>query len=57
MLSRKLSILRLRRYERECRTGSLDASDPLTKRELVELEQTFRRQAMELEATERLAAD
>ena len=52
MLSNKLSILRLRRYERECRTGSIDAADPLTKREFSEFEQTFARIAMELEAAE-----
>ena len=52
MLSNKLSILRLRRFERECRTESLNANDPLTRRELSELEHTFRRLAMELEATE-----
>jgi hypothetical protein len=30
MLSSKLSILRLRRFERECSDGSDEASDPLT---------------------------
>jgi hypothetical protein len=52
MFSRELSILRLRRYERECRTGSLAASDPLTKRELNETARAFQRHAMELEAVE-----
>ena len=56
MLSNKLSILRLRRFERECRTGSLNANDPLTRQELSELEQTFRRVAMELEGIETQAA-
>jgi hypothetical protein len=57
MLSRKLSIVRLRRYERECRTGSLAASDPLTKRELSETAQAFQRYAMELEAAESQLAE
>jgi hypothetical protein len=57
MFSRRLSILRLRRYERECRTGSLAAADPLTKRELSLLAQTFDRYAMELEATESQLAE
>ncbi len=57
MLSQKLSILRLRRYEHECRRGSLDASDPLTKRELSEIEKAFRQLAAELEAAERQLAE
>jgi len=57
MFSRKLSILRLRRYERECRDGRIDAAAPLTKRELTEIEQAFRRLAMELEDAERQLAE
>jgi hypothetical protein len=57
MLSQRLSILRLRRYERECRTGSVKASDPLTKRELKEYAKAFRRLAMELEAAESQLAE
>jgi ribosomal protein RSM22 (predicted rRNA methylase) len=55
MLSSKLSILRLRRFERECSDGSDEASDPLTKREMREFEQIFRRMADDRELAERLA--
>jgi len=57
MLSNKLSIVRLRRFERECRAESLNANDPMTRRELSELEQTFRQFAMELEAAENQTAE
>jgi hypothetical protein len=55
MLSPKLAILRLRRFERECRDGSDMASDPMTKREMREFEQIFRRMADDRELGESLA--
>ena len=52
MLSQKMSIKRLRFYERECRRSRNDAQDPLTQRELAALEQTFRQLAADIEAAQ-----
>ena len=57
MLSRQLSILRLRRYQEECRAQSMNACDPQTKHELAELENAFRRLAADYEMAETFEAE
>ena len=47
-----ISILRLLHFADECRRASAHAFDPLTKRELAEIEQKFRDLAADVEAAQ-----